>query len=76
MTVPTLAGNIKLTVPAGSQTGRKMRLKGRGLPGQPAGNQYIVIQIHTPAASTETERNYYKDMQTQFAGWNPRENIH
>lgn len=76
VTVPTLAGNIKLTVPAGSQTGRKMRLKGRGLPGQPAGNQYIVIQIHIPTASTETEKHYYKDMQTQFAGWNPRENIH
>ena len=72
ITAPTLAGNIKLTLPAGIQTGKKMRLKGRGLPGQPTGHQYIVIQVHTPKANTAEEIQCYKDMQEIFAAWNPR----
>jgi len=73
LTVPTLAGNIKLTLPAGTQTGKKMRLKERGLPGRPAGHQYIIIQVHTPPANTAEEKHAYQDMQKIFAGWNPRE---
>lgn len=73
LTVPTLAGNIKLTLPAGTQTGKKMRLKGRGLPGRPAGHQYIIIQVHTPPANAHTEKQAYQQMKETFAGWNPRE---
>ena len=73
LTAPTLAGNIKLTLPAGTQTGKKMRLKGRGLPGQPVGHQYIVIQVHTPAANTPEEKQAYQAMQHVFATWSPRE---
>jgi curved DNA-binding protein len=73
ITVPTLAGDITLTLPAGIQTGKKMRLKGRGLPGKPTGHQYIVIQVYAPKANTAEEKQCYQDMQKTFAAWNPRE---
>ncbi len=35
--VPTLGGPVEMRIPAGSQSGQKLRLRGRGLPGQPPG---------------------------------------
>jgi curved DNA-binding protein len=49
-------------VPAGSQSGRRLRLKGRGLPGDPAGDQYVVLQIVTPPADTAAARALYERM--------------
>ncbi len=72
VTVPTLGGNIKLTVPEGAKSGSKMRLKGKGLPGSNAGDQYIVLKIVTPPAKTEEQRAFYQEMQTLFA-WDPRQ---
>lgn len=62
VSVPTLGGQVDLKIPAGSQSGRKLRLKGRGLPGRPAGDQYVVVQIVTPPADTETARSFYQKM--------------
>ena len=55
--VPTLAGQVELTVPAGARTGQKLRLKGRGLgpAGKPAGDQIVVLKIVLPAADTDEE---------------------
>lgn len=69
--VPTLGGVIELNIPASSKSGQKMRLKGRGLPGKTAGDQYCILQIQTPAVSTETDKAFYESMQKQFA-FNPR----
>jgi len=63
--VPTLAGSVQLQVPAGSSSGRKLRLKGRGLPGrgsQAAGDQLVVVQIVVPATLTEAERKAYEQL--------------
>ncbi len=60
--VPTLGGEVDVKVPAGSQSGRKLRLKGRGLPGRPAGDQYVVLQIATPRADTAAARSFYERM--------------
>ena len=51
-----------LTVPAGSQAGHKLRLKGHGLPGPKAvrGDMLAVIHIKTPKAITEAERTHYQ----------------
>ncbi len=73
LTAPTLGGSVKLKIPAGTQSGKKMRLKGRGLAGKPAGNQYIVIRIHTPPANSDKEIQAYKEMEKTFSSWNPRE---
>lgn len=65
VSVPTLAGSVQLQVPAGSGSGRKLRLKGRGLPGrgsQAAGDQLVVVQIVVPATLTEAERQAYAQL--------------
>ena len=74
VTIKTLAGRISLKIPPGSQTGRKMRLKGRGLAGQEQGDLYIVLHVHTPPADTAEQKEYYAQMKALFA-WNPRQQM-
>ena len=69
--VDTLAGKIKLKIPAESASGKKMRLKGRGIPGTPLGDQYVVLQIVTPPADNEARIKLYKEMEKKF-DWSPR----
>ncbi len=69
--VPTLAGPVDLKIPAGSQSGHKLRLKARGFPGNPPGDQYVVLAIHTPKAITEEQKNYYQQM-AKLMPFNPR----
>jgi curved DNA-binding protein len=64
--VPTLKGRVELKVAPGAQSGQKMRLKGRGLPGKPTGDLLVEIQIHTPPASDEVTSEFYRDMQQKF----------
>ncbi|MBV5311265.1 DnaJ C-terminal domain-containing protein [Chromatium okenii] len=71
VTVPTLGGAVTLKIPAGSQTGRKMRLKGRGLPGQPPGDVLILLEIVTPPATTATAQDFYRQMAERLP-FNPR----
>lgn len=72
--VPTLGGNVEVTIPAGSQTGKQLRLKGRGLPGSPAGDQYVSLMIYTPQANTDSQRELYKKMAAEMP-YNPREKL-
>ena len=60
--VPTLGGQVTLKIPAGSQTGRQLRLKGRGLPGSPPGDQYAVLNVVLPPADTEADKTRYREM--------------
>lgn len=69
--VPTLGGYVDVKVPAGSQSGRKLRLKGRGLGGAHAGDQYVIIQIVVPDANTEPARELYHRMAREMP-FNPR----
>lgn len=64
--VPTLGGTVELNLPAGTQGGKKMRLKGRGLPGTTPGDQFITLQIVTPPAATDEDRKFYEDMGAHF----------
>jgi curved DNA-binding protein len=72
VTVPTLAGRINLTIPAGARSGQKMRLKGRGLPGKEPGDEFVVLQIMTPAADSDKARKLYMQMAEELP-FNPRE---
>jgi curved DNA-binding protein len=72
--VPTLAGSVDLKLPADSQSGKKLRLKGRGLPGNPAGDYYVILQIMTPKADTNKEKEFYRKMAEEFS-FNPRANL-
>jgi curved DNA-binding protein len=64
--VPTLGGTVELTVPAGAQSGRKLRLRGRGLPGSPVGDQIVMIKMVTPAAQSATAKEAYERMKREF----------
>jgi len=72
--VPTLGGTVELTVPAGAQSGQKLRLRGRGFPGTPAGDQIVSIKLVTPAARSSQAKAAYERMKKEFdfdprAGW-------
>jgi len=69
--VPTLGGTVELTIPAGAQAGQKLRLRGRGFPGTPPGDQFVTVKIVTPPAGTAQEREAYERMRKEF-DFNPR----
>jgi curved DNA-binding protein len=64
--VPTLGGTVELTVPVGAQSGQKLRLRARGLPGSPAGDQMVTIKLVTPTAHSATEKEAYERMKRDF----------
>lgn len=70
--VPTLGGTVELSIPAGTQSGRKLRLKGRGLPGTPAGDQTVVLKLQNPPAEDETSQAAFKALSEAFPGFDPR----
>ena len=69
--VPTPAGAIDLKIPANSKAGKKLRLKGRGIPSKLPGDLYVVLQIALPPADDEKSREIYKRMQEEIK-FNPR----
>jgi curved DNA-binding protein len=69
--VATLGGEVEVSVPAGAQSGQKLRLKGRGLPGKPGGDHYVELRMVTPAASDAGARELYRRMAEQFS-FDPR----
>jgi curved DNA-binding protein len=61
--VPTLDGNAQVKVPPGSSSGRRLRLRGQGLPGSagaPAGDLYAVLTIRVPSKLTKKERELFE----------------
>ncbi|MFA5960420.1 MAG: DnaJ C-terminal domain-containing protein [Tatlockia sp.] len=72
--VPTLAGPVKVTLPKLSQTGKKMRLKGRGLPGKEPGDQFLTLQIVIPQKENPEADKLYKQL-AQTLHFNPREKL-
>lgn len=69
ISVPTLGGAVELKIPADSEGGRKLRLRGRGLPGtgtMPAGDQIVELEVLAPKANTEEEREAYRQMRDVF----------
>jgi curved DNA-binding protein len=66
ISVPTLGGAVELKVPAGSDAGRKLRLRGRGLPGNPDGDQIVEIEIIAPVPTDEAQKKAYKALAKAF----------
>ena len=66
VTVPTLAGDVELRVPAGSQSGQKLRLRGRGLPGQTPGDQYVQLKVVLPPADSPQAKALYEEMRSKL----------
>ena len=74
VTAPTPEGSVHLTIPAGSSAGRKLRLKGQGIPGNPAGDLYAVLAIALPPAKDEPAMQAYRAMAQAF-DFNPRAHL-
>jgi len=74
ISVPTPSGPVEVTVPPGSQSGRKLRLKGRGIPAAQPGDLYLILDVVLPPASSERARELYQAMARDLA-FNPRERI-
>lgn len=70
--VTTPGGEVEVTVPAGSNTGRKLRLKGRGLPASEAGDLYLQVDIVLPPAGSQAERDAYAAFAKAFPGFEAR----
>ncbi len=66
--VPTLGGTVELKIPPGSDAGRRLRLRGRGLPGATPGDQIVELEITAPVPATEAQRKAYKQLQKAFEG--------
>ena len=71
---PTPTGKVELKVPPGSAAGRKLRLKGRGIPGKPAGDLYVVLKVVLPPADSDAAKQAYRAMQ-QTLKFNPRTHL-
>ncbi|WP_431095893.1 DnaJ C-terminal domain-containing protein [Polaromonas aquatica] len=72
---PTPAGVVALKIPPGSASGRKLRLKGRGLPGKTPGDFYFVLQVVLPDADTAASKKAYEDMAAAFKTFKPRASL-
>jgi curved DNA-binding protein len=70
--VPTLAGPVQLRIPPGSDTGKRLRLRGRGLPatqsGEAPGDQIVILEVRAPAAEDERQRQLYRQLGEAFSG--------
>lgn len=62
--VPTLHGKVKLKIPAGTQTGTKFRLRGKGVPnvrGYGVGDQHIQVRILTPTKLSDKQKQHLRE---------------
>lgn len=76
--VPTLSGSVKVRIPAGTNSGTQLRVKGQGLPLQPGsagerGDLYVVIEVNVPTQVTREERELWEKL-AHASAFRPREN--
>ena len=69
---PSPSGPIELKIPADSEAGRMLRLKGRGIPGNPPGDLYVVLKIALPPAGADPAKTFYRNMAEHFKSFDPR----
>lgn len=73
--VPTIDGAVELKIPAGSQSGQRMRLKGKGVEDKKTrerGDQYVILQVRYPTEMPDALKTQLKDA---MAGFNPRAHL-
>ncbi|MDB5056774.1 MAG: dnaJ [Chloroflexi bacterium] len=68
--VPTIDGTEKLTIPAGTQTGKMFRLRDKGIPrlrSMGRGDQYVTVKLRTPSTLSSRERELYEELSSLSA---------
>jgi curved DNA-binding protein len=73
--VPTPDGELELTIPRGSAAGRKLRVRGKGIPSSPPGDLYYVVQIAVPPATTPELEQAYRTLAERAASFDPRASL-
>ncbi len=71
--VDLVDGSLKVKIPEGTQSGRQLRLTGKGIPSHPPGDLLLTIQVVLPPAATEKARRLYQKMAEELA-FDPRHN--
>lgn len=72
VTIPTLEGDIRITVPENSQPDKRIRIKGKGLPGKDGrGDLYVVLKVVMPSKLDDNARALWQQLSEQ-AAFNPR----
>jgi len=71
ISIPTLGGTVEMKIPAGSQGGKKMRLKGRGLSSKDNAALYVTMVIKIPPESDKKLIALYEKM-AKLSDYNPR----
>ncbi|HET9463245.1 MAG TPA: DnaJ C-terminal domain-containing protein [Thiobacillus sp.] len=66
-------GSVKVRIPEGAQSGRQLRVRGHGIPGQPPGDLLLDLQVVLPPADTPKARELYESMARELA-FEPRRN--
>jgi curved DNA-binding protein len=76
VTVPTLNGSVEMTIPAGSQGGQHLRLRGKGMARQRdgSGDLYVKLKIVVPPELTADERELFEKL-AATSGFSPRDFI-
>jgi curved DNA-binding protein len=69
ISVPTLTGRVNIKIPAGTQSGQKLRVRGRGLP--PSGDLLVVTKIVVPAKISDAEKKLWEQLKRE-SKFNPR----
>jgi curved DNA-binding protein len=64
-------GSVKVRIPEGAQSGRQLRVRGHGLPGEPPGDLLLDIRVVLPPANTPKARELYETMARDLA-FDPR----
>ena len=72
---PTPDGEVELTIPPGSVAGRKLRLKGRGIPGSAPGDLYVVLAIALPPGASEAGKRAYEAFKSASGEFDPRASL-
>jgi curved DNA-binding protein len=75
VTVPTPSGSVEMKVPANSSTGKRMRLKGRGIPSKEPGDFYVMLEIVLPASLSDDEKALYESLQKAAGDYDPRASL-
>ena len=67
----TIGGTVEIGIPRDSQAGRKLRLRGKGMPGKEPGDLYLELAVVLPPADSDATRALYERMASELA-FNPR----
>ncbi|MBT8614493.1 DnaJ domain-containing protein [Polynucleobacter paneuropaeus] len=75
LNIPTPAGStLELTIPPNTKSGRKMRLKGKGIPSKEPGDFYVVPNIVLPEAQSDAQKAAYQELEKAF-DFKPRSHL-